>query len=272
MLRAADAADVEKYAAAWYRLATDPTRSGYPSYCNSIKTERDFTAELLRCIDGKDRGALVYETDGAAVGLVCFFFIECDRYLQTVISVAERGTENMLAEFDRYARGRFGGYTLYMGLHAENTEAAAWLGVNGYSETERSIDTVLTEGAARTATAENIVRIDENNFADFERLHSACDGDMYWTSARIKERLGEWKIYVAYADGAPRGSVYLTGNEVFGVDIDGERNDLVTELLRAAAADATGPIIFFCDRTELAAAESAGFAKTGEYVLYEKCL
>ena len=135
MLRTADAADVEKYAAAWYRLATDSTRSGYPSYCNGIKTERDFTAELLRCIDGKDRGALVYETDGA-----------------------------------------------------------------------------------------------------------------------------------------PRGSVYLTGNEVFGVDIDGERNDLVTKLLRAAAADATGPIIFFCDRTELAAAESAGFAKTGEYVLYEKCL
>lgn len=30
--------------------------------------------------------------------------------------------------------------------------------------------------------------------------------------------------------------------------------------------------MFFCDRTELAAAEAAGFVKTGEYVLYEKRL
>lgn len=231
MLRAADASDVEKYAAMWYRLATDPMRSGYPSYSNGIKTERDFTAELSRCIDGDGRGALVYETDGAAVGLVCFFYIERDRYLQTVITVAERGTADMLAEFDRYARGRFGGYTLYMGFHAENAEAAAWLGVNGYTETEQSIDTALPTCAARAAAAENVVRIDENNFADFERLHSACEGDMYWTSARIRERLGEWRIFVAYADGAPRGTVYLTGSEVFGADVDGEWDGaLVTEL------------------------------------------
>lgn len=273
MLRAAAAADVERYIGDWYRLATDPTRSGYPSYCNGIKTKRDLADEITRCIDCDGRGALVYAAGGAVTGLVCFFYIERDSYLQTVVAVAERGAADMLDEFERYARRRFGGYTLCMGFHAENAEAAAWLGANGYEQTQRLIDTLLPADASRGATAKNVTRIDESSFADFERLHAACEGDMYWTAARIRERLHAWRIYVAYAGGEPRGAVYVTGDEVFGVDVDGAYDGaLVTELLRAAAADATGSVIFFCEPSELAAAEAAGFVKTGEYILFEKRL
>lgn len=44
MLRPCSESEFEKYTAFAYELTSDPTKSGYPTYCDKIKTKEMFIA------------------------------------------------------------------------------------------------------------------------------------------------------------------------------------------------------------------------------------
>jgi len=267
-----------------YGLALDPTRSGYPTYCDMIKTKEMFTARSLEAFESETEEMLLFEYGGKAAGFIHLFFIPEDKYISTVCFNIESGTEQALAEFIAYVGERFAGYELLLGFPAENRRAADYLAANGFACIERACNnTAFPQSIAHLSEPSGIITVGRGNFGLFSELHARYESDMYWTSERISAALDDWVILACAENGIPCGAVYYMKPddgryEIFGVDIASGACDtaLTEKLLNAALFDAkrrgAGSMTFFCDEQTEKSALASGFAHVGDYVCYRKCL
>ena len=60
----------ESYIDFAYELALDPSRSGYPTYADGIKTKEDFADTCISGLTREDRQVLLYLEDGAVSGWI----------------------------------------------------------------------------------------------------------------------------------------------------------------------------------------------------------
>lgn len=278
MLRHAEKQEIGEYMECAYALAMDPAHSGYPLFSDGIATKERFVASVWESYTQENRELLLFLQDGRAEGWIQFFWIAEERYLQTDGFFIRRNTRQALAEFTKYARKHFPGYTLYLGFPRRNQDAVCALEAAGWACIEESWHDVfsLVEYEPRPE-AEGIVRVTRENFPAFRALHKA-DEFTYWNAQRIERTLDAWQIYMLSEreTGAPRGAVYARDGEIFGIDYREEKFDaavykaLMTAILNDFHRAGRSHAVFFHDEAAQPAALALGFRCAAQYILFCK--
>ena len=281
MLLECTKSEFEKYIDFAYELAMDLSKSGYPTYRDGIKTKPMFVERLLKAFERDDEQILLFVHNGAVQGVIRYFWIADDRYLQTAAFCINEATEQAISEFLSFVGERFQGYDVFMGFPAENQKAVNYLSERGFECIEDDFNnTAFLDKCNPTPENGEIIQIGKENYDRFRVLHRQIEGEMYWNSDRIYEDLDNWIILVKEKDGKPQGAVYnkdLGGGlyEIIGIDIDHDQYDPETfkELLQAAIADAKRRngrfITFFCEKEYEEAALACGFVCVGNYLCYK---
>ena len=273
--------DFEKYMDLAYELALDLSKSGYPTYRDGIKTKAMFAERLLKAFDRDDEQMLLFVHEGAVQGLIHYYWIPEDHYLQTNAFCIKEATEQALSEFLSYIGERFKGYDAFLGFPEENQKAVEYLSGRSFECIEDDFNnTAYLDKCAPGPVSRDIIRINKENYDSFRFLHEQIEGDMYWNSDRIGEKLDNWIIFVKETEGRPQGAVYYTDAddgwyEIFGIDIDHDKYDpeLFRELLNAAIADTRRRggrfMTFFCEKEYEETALECGFVCVGRYLCYK---
>ena len=280
MLRPCSESEFEKYIDFAYELATDPTKSGYPTYCDKIKTKEMFIARSREAFCRETEQMLLFEYDGEVQGFIHLFLISEDNYLSTLGFNIGKETEQALAEFLAFVGERYGGYDLFLGFPADNVSAVDFLRRHGFECIEDDYNNTAFLDECNLIKSSGTVRIGRDNFESFRALHAQVEADMYWTSERIFAAIDSWNILMIEKDGEPQGAVYYMNAddgwyEIFGIDINnGEYSPaLFRELLNAALHDAGSRggrvMTFFCEEKYDVAARECGFICIGRYLLYK---
>ena len=264
-----------------YELASDLTKSGYPTYCDGVKTKEMFVKRSVKAFERENEQMLLFELEGEVQGLIHYYCLPEDRYLDTCFFLANRAIDQALSEFWTYALENFPGYDLYLGFPADNHDAVSFLEGHGFECIESDYNnTSFLDHFEPIQENKNVIRITKDNYKLFQVLHSQIEGDIYWNSERIYDDLDHWNIFVKEIDGKPLGAVYYMDErdgwfEIFGIDIDRNAYDpeLFKELLEAALFDAVrrnGKVMtIFCDEEYECAAKECGFNCVGKYLCYK---
>ncbi len=197
MLKRLEEEQFEKYADFAYQLATDPTRSGYPTYADGIKTREDFIMRARKAFERDHEEILLFEKDGKVNGWIHYYHLAEDHYLDTAAFCVAAGMGEALAEFVAFACERFAGSELFLGFPKENREAVTALEAMGFELIEDDYNDVLDfDSYVLQPESSDIVVITRDNYQLFSAIHSLIDDDMYWNSERILNDLDEWRILV----------------------------------------------------------------------------
>lgn len=284
MLKQCTQEEYRKYADFAYQLAADPSRSGYPSYSDGIKTKAMFLERAEKAFSRETEDILLFEYEGVTEGWIHYYTIPADLYISTVSLNIAVHTDQALEEFLAFLQARFPGYMLYLGFSKKNTQAIGFLQAQGFSCIEEDYNnTALVHQYVPVETSEQIVRISQDNYALFCALHRIAEKEMYWNCERIRAELDNWVIFARLQDGETVGCVYYMIDddgwfEIFGIDLKDDVFDaaLFRELLCAAlnAAKALGGtyMTYFCSEAERAAVQAVGFTCVDAYVCYKKTL
>ena len=276
MLVKATEKDIAQYIDFAYSIALDQTRSGYPLFSDGVSTKEQFVNHIWEGFQKDGRDILLFMIDGAVEGLIQFFYIEQDRYLQTTGFLINRNTAEALSEFMDYASVNFAGYDLYFGFPKRNCCAIDFLQKSDCRLVEEAYhDIFIFDGADIQEKSDKLVKVTESNFSEFREIHNT-DSDTYWNSDRIYSTLSEWIIYMLYRDSVAVGYVCARDGEIFSLGYRDNTFDkctykaLVTAILSDLKAAGYGHTVYFNDEESQSAALDIGFSCVGEYVLYVK--
>ena len=284
MLRKCSEQEYRKYAEAVYQLAWDPSKSGYPSYSDGIKTKAMFLERAEKAFSRETEEILLFEYEGVVEGWIHYYSLPEDSYLSTVSFNIHSHTEIALQEFLSFAQEQFKGYDLFLGYSKDNKAAVSFLANNGFECIEDDYNnTAFLDHYEPVAVNDSVVRITKENYEYFRTLHCQVEGDMYWNAERIYADIDNWVILTKICNGEAVGSVYYMTDdddwfEIFGIDMkDGAFDpELFAELLGKAlntAKELGGKVMtFFCDKQEQKIAGKLGFECVDEYVCYKKQL
>lgn len=280
MLKKLELNDFEKYVDRAYEIALDRTRSSYPAYSDGIKTKEDFITFAKRAFDSDEQEILLYIRENEVCGWIHYEALKDDKYIGFHSFNIEKDTYGAWKEFEDYCRERYKGYDLYAGFPAENKEAINYFKENGFELLEKSYPHVFHfKNFSPKISCEYIRKIDKLSFAEFEKLHSQNDDDMYWNCERIYEAFDRWHIFI-YEDGNAKATVYFTGMsnlpEIFGVDFANAKFDckafkeLITACLNEVYRLGGKNLYHFSDERETKILSELGFENIGIYNCFMK--
>lgn len=281
MLRTCSKDEFKKNIDFAYELATDLTKSGYPTYCDGIKTKKMFVERSMKAFERDTEEMLLFEQEGKVQGFIHYYWIPEDNYLATNSFNVNKAAEQALLEFLTYVGERFKGYDLFLGFPAENKAAVDFLVGQNFECIENDYNnTAFLDKYDPILVQNDLIRIGKENYESFKLLHDQIEGDMYWNSERIFEDLNNWVIFAREEGGKPQGAVYYIDAadgwfEIFGIDLDHQEHhaDLFKDLLNAALLDAKnrgGKVMtFFCEEEGEQAALECGFVCVGKYLCYK---
>lgn len=281
MLRLCSKNEFDRYADFLYELAMDLTKSGYPTYCDGIKTKEMFVERSLKAFERDTEHMLLFEYEGEVQGMIHYYWIPEDHYLQTTCFSINKAMEQAVSEFLSYISEHFKGYDVFLGFPAENNLAVNFLAEQGFECIENDYNnTAFLDKFDEIQENSGLIRIEKENYEKFELLHRQIEGDMYWNSERILADLDNWSILVEEKDGEPQGAVYYRdlGDgwfEIYGIDMNQEtyNPELFKKLLTAALLDVKRRngrfMTFFCDEKDEKAVVECGFICIGNYLCYK---
>lgn len=282
MLQICTKQEFEQYVDYVYEIAIDPTKSGYPSYSDGIKTKEMFIERSSKAFLRDDEEILLFKYEEKVEGWIHYYFIAEDNYLDTVSFNVSEHYEQALLEFEEYVKDRFKGYELFLGYSTKNIKAINYLSSHGYELIEENNNnTCYLDKYEQKNVDGTYIRIDRNNFDLFKVCHDNLEGDMYWDSDHIYDDLDNWVIFVKIENSNTLGCVYYkTANdgwyEIFGIDLKDnifDKNNF-SNLLEVALNNAKSMngkyMTMFCDDTEEQSAISSGFTFVDKYVCYKK--
>ncbi len=284
MLRKCTEQEYRKYADFVYGLALDPSKSGYPTYSDGIKTKAMFFEKAEKAFSKETEEILLFEYDGVVEGWIHYYSLPEDNYLSTESFNINSHTETALQEFLNLVQERFKGYDLFLGYSKENKAAVSFLANNGFECIEESYNnTAFLEHYKPITVSDSVVRITKENFEHFRTLHRQVEADMYWNSERIYADIDNWIIFAKICNDEAVGSVYYITNddgwfEIFGVDrkdgaFDPENYEALLGKALNTAKELGGKYMsFFCEEQEQRIVGKLGFECVGEYVCYKKHL
>ena len=280
MLVKATYKDIDTYGEFVYAIALDLSRSAYPTYADGITTKEEFLQNARKSIERENYEVLLYFSNNKMEGLISYFWVEEDNYLQLHSCNINSGTRKALEELVSYLAENFSGYEWYFGFPKSNKEAVEFLQNNGFSCIEDDYDTNIDFAFYEVKEENsNVIRITKENFEDFRSVHLLNEEDIYWTSERIYEKLDDWGVYVYYEDNTPAGVMFFTGYEdyleIFGIEYKDKvyREDIFTALMITALNEGKQKgvkyMTYFC-KDELEAAQKLGFRFVSPYVCYSR--
>ncbi len=284
MLRVCSENEFKNYIDFAYELATDLTKSGYPTYCDGVKTKEMFVERSLKAFERETEEILLFEYEGKVQGFIHYYWISEDYYLATCGFNINQAAEQALSEFLTFVKQRFKGYNLFLGFPAENKPAVNFLARQNFKCIEDDYNnTAFLDKYNNIPEHNTLIRINKENYDSFKILHNQIEGDMYWNSERIFADLDNWVIFVKESDGKPQGAVYYMDAddewfEIFGIDLNNNEYhaELFKELLNVALLDAKNKggkvMTFFCEEEGEEAVIECGFMCVGRYLCYKKHL
>ncbi len=284
MLRVCTKQDFTKYADFAYSLAVIPAKSGYPTYCDGIKTKEMFLDGAQKAFTRGNEEILLFEQEGTVEGWIHYYALPEDRYLSTVSFNIRSGTQEALREFVDFAEEKFKGFDLFLGYPKDNQDAVEYLSTHGFNCIEEDYNnTAFLDRYEPLQENEDVIRISKENYASFEKLHTLAAPDIYWNAERILADIENWIIFAMVRNGEVLGSVYCMDAddgwfEIFGIDL--KENVWNPEVFRALVIQALNEVkrrggkymTFFCDEECQEIVREIGFKCVGEYVCYKKSL
>lgn len=278
--------DFDKYIDFAYELALDPAKTSYPAYFDGVKTKEGFVERAKDSFRRPDEDILLYLEDGKAEGWIHCYTIPKEHYVGQVSCSFRRGAAAALDEYAAYLAEKYPGYEWEMGFPAANREVLDWLErTPGFQFLEDSRHyQILFDQYTPVPEEPGLIRITEENFEKFRKIHQTIDSDMYWNAQRIFNDLPRWDLYVAEEDGVGGeiASVYQGGGcyHPFAVAFsDGVFHENLCRRLLARAMNEgkeKGAVYlpFFVDPTEERELDrmmpELGFRLIGEYIAYRK--
>lgn len=271
--------EFDQYADFIYELAMDPTKSGYPTYRDGIKTKEKFVERSHKAFERDDEQMLLFEYEGKVQGMIHYFWLPEDHYLQTICFNIGMGTRQAISEFLAYVGERFKGYDVFLRFPAENKSAVEFLAEQGFECIEDDYNnTAFLDKLHMPRENTGLIRIEKGNYEKFETLHDPTEG--YWNSERILADLDNWIILLKEKDGESQGAVYYRAVddgwfEIYGIDLSQEAYNpvLFQNLLNGALLDAKRRngrfLTFFCDEEYEEAAMECGFECIGNNLCYK---
>ena len=259
MLKQFTKKDAGEAAAAFWRLSQNPENQSYPLYQSLVAVNKEFRVRAC----GKQSALFGYYQGERLIGVLCYFALHKDNYLQTVAFQAEESHEAVYAAFLAHLANNYTGYEVLIGITAENTLAAAALEASGYFLTEASTDMHLHRSGFVYDHHWNlqIERITKETFHEYAPFHDSHYGNIYWNAERLCDKADEW--YTA---------------EVFGFAVVDspcpcDASDFMKKALALVFCDnaSVSDVIFQVGEEEeksLAAAKETGFEMNGNYRCY----
>ena len=272
--------DAGEAAAAFWRLSQNPENQSYPLYKSLVAVNKEFRVRAC----GKQSALFGYYQGDRLIGVLCYFALPKDNYLQTVAFQAEESYEAVYATFLAHLAENYAGYEVLIGITAENTRAAAALEASGYFLTEASTDMHLHRSGFVYEHHWNmqIERITKETFHEYAPFHYSHYGIFYWNAERLCDKADEWYIFVFSNGEEIGGSMFLTvyqyTAEVFGFTVVDspcpcDASDFMKKALAFVFCDnaSVTDVIFQVGEKEeksLAAAKETGFEMYGNYRCY----
>lgn len=258
-------------------LATDRSRSSYPTYTDGVKTREDFVRRAREALSREDEEILLARQDGRATGWIHWYVLPEERYAGCCSVLTERDTAETLTAFEDYAAAKYPGFTLSLGFPGENQAACGWAEKNGFTLEDDLTDTVFRlDGALTEADDPHVERVARATFPDFRHLH---DGEpMFWNSDRILTAWERWLLLLYRREGEPVAAAYVMDGalpELFGLDgaeDEAVRRPLLTACLRELQARGRRHLIYFAQRQEIPLLRSMGFTINRVYHGYTKVI
>lgn len=263
-----------------YELALTIEKSAYPTYCDGVKTKKDFVKQLEAAFDSDTEELLLFEYEGKVEGVIQYYWIPEDNYIGTNCFNINREAKVAMAEFLNLMKEKFKGYELFLGFPEDNREVCDYLEKQGIECIENDYNnTAFLQNIDHIPKINSLVKINKDKYESFKMLHDKIEGDMYWNSERILDDFENWTIFVEEKDEVPVGAVYFTGDsqwyEIFGIDMNnGKYNQKIfKDLLYGALNDVKskgGKIMtFFCEEEGQKACLECGFTNVGKYRCYK---
>lgn len=279
MLKKTTANEAEAYLDFAYSLALDPSRSGYPTYTDGIKTREDFLKCCHYGLTHSDRLVLLYLREERVCGWIQAMLEPESRYLEANIFNISEGYAVALAEFIDYCHDNYPGYRLCFGLPGENREAIDYFTACGWPCEERSYNDVLCFDDYSLLPEDGaVVQVTRDNYPIFRNLHQSVQGDMYWNADRIYSALDSWNIWMLEENGRAQAAIYVRDSgmlmEIYGVDYQGGHYrenaflKLLTKVLNECKQNGKKHMVFFNDDETQEAVLQMGFHCVGEYRMF----
>ena len=283
MLQKLSEKDFDKYIDYVYSLATDITKSSYPTFCDGIKTKKDFIAFSKNSFNKKNEEILLFIKDEKVLGWIHYYFIPKDKYLTIFSFQVESDFETAMAEFLSFCVNKFPSYELWMGFSDKNTQAVNYLSNNGFTLIESSYNDVFDfSNYVCEIDPLNVTELTKDEFQQFSKLLGDSRDDAYWTAEKIFEEFDKWNIYVTRKNGEITGAIYYIDEklmlEIFGVNfLNGQFDEnifrsLMVKCLNEGKKSGSGFIDFFSEEKEHPVLLELGFKSVGEYRCYKRKL
>ncbi len=283
MLRILEEKEFDKYVDFAYELATNPAKSGYPSYSDGIKKKDRFVTRARKAFDRDEEDILLFEKDDRIRGWIHYCHLEEDNYAGTYAFCIEDNMAEAIDEFTEMVRLQYTECELYLGFSKKNTEAVSELRKLGFECIEESYNDILDfKNYCVHPESTHVVRVDADNYRLFSDIHAQYNnGDMYWTSQRIKDALNKWRIFAYLQDGKAIGAIYFmvsedkNADEIFGVDFlaggyDSEvHKALLTAALNHEKKRGVSYMIFFNGEESQKDTCECGFRCVDEYICFK---
>ena len=279
MLRKLKENEYQQYLDFAYQLALDPSRSCYPSYADGLKTRQYFDSIAARAFQREHNELLLFEDNGEALGLIQYYAIPEDDYVQAQLFSVKANVPQAMEELMAYLRERWAGCDFYVGVSEQNREAVETMERLGFRRHETSnVGVMRFKDYELLPEPYPLTRITRENFHRFAALHARWDGEMYWDNAHLLEDLDDWHIYLYERDGQALGAIYFRyvdqSMEIFGWDFPDNR--LNPEVLRAlmirtlnqSKSDGMADLTVFHEDEERPVLESVGVRWIDLYLGY----
>ncbi|WP_161980996.1 hypothetical protein [Streptococcus sp. S784/96/1] len=285
MLREADLSDIKRYGETFYQLGLNPLTSGYPAYFDGTKTKDDFEKVLMRRLENENSRLVIAEFKGQVEGIVGYFYLPDDRYLQVDLLNLSYHADIHLTELVEHLESHFKDFQILFGIDARNATYQSVLKDMGWIAEAPQVINLLEEPFIRCeprAVKSNIIRVSHSNQLQFQSLFPQDNPDnVYWTPERLIEELDHWVIYLFADKGAiwarPFGDRQM---EIYGYviaekmanDSQNILRELLYTLIEGARQSGIRQILFFSDEKEYELLRSLGFKERGTYLCYSKTL
>lgn len=266
-------------------LLGKPESQSYPLFQSPAEIE----AELRLRLCDANGGLIGCYARAQLCGVLCYFSIPAEQYLQTTAFLAAEGAEEVYSRFIAHLRRQHPGFTALIGLSDKNISAASALADAGFLLTEASADLRLTRAAFRPAALpfSALRRIGKKEFDSYAAFHDAHFGETYWNAARLRQEADAWYIFAYAPDGGIQGSIFMNVQnataEIFGFAFETAEHakraalPLLSHALQTVLSEnpAIESVVFFADENDAAilhAASACGFTAHSRYRLYESVL
>ncbi len=266
-----------------FDICLEATARSYPLFDSIEKLK----SEYKRCINKKNRELLGCYSDNKLVGVLCFYYLPEDNYLQTTALYAEKGNPHVIALFLSYIESHYKHCDIIIGIEPTYEIAMSTLSQFAYQLVDNSIDFRLNMDEKMSINfpiSESVKKIDASNFDQYLRFHKDnIDANAgYWTADRISEHKDKWDIYVIYENEMIVSAIYCTTHsnklsEVFGAFSSSETQMEI--MLEYAAIDLKNKypalpcfmmMVDINDINSINAAIKAGFKQENRYCCWKK--